>query len=92
MCNMSKRIQVILDEEEALQFKNQARKEGKSVSSWLREAGKKTIELSDSKRRLKDPSSLKDFFQKINSKKEGTEPEWEEHKKLVSEGYRKSAP
>ncbi|MCI0442076.1 hypothetical protein L0244_41065 [bacterium] len=89
---MSKRIQVILDEEEALQFKNQARKEGKSVSSWLREAGRKILELNDSKRKLKDPASLKNFFQKINSKKDGTEPDWEEHKKLVSDGYRNSVP
>ena len=87
---MSKRIQVILDEEEALQFKNQARKEGKSVSAWLRGAGKKVIELNNSQRQLNDPSSLKTFFKKINGKKEGTEPDWEEHKKLVSEGYRKS--
>jgi len=89
---MSKRIQVILDEEEALQFKNQARKEGKSVSSWLREAGKKVIELNHSKRKLKDPPSLKTFFKKINNKKDGTEPDWEEHKKLLSEGYRNSVP
>lgn len=89
---MSKRIQVILDEEEVLQFKNQARKEGKSVSSWLREAGKKIIEMNDTKRKLKDPASLKTFFQKINSKKEGTEPDWEEHKKLIADGYRNSLP
>ncbi len=89
---MSKRIQVILNEEEALQFKNQARKEGKSVSSWLREAGNKVMELNNSKRKLRDSASLKGFFQKINSKKEGTEPDWEEHKKLLSDGYRNSVP
>jgi hypothetical protein len=87
---MSKRIQVILDDEEALQFKNQARKEGKSVSSWLREAGKKVIEMHASRRKLKDAASMKTFFRKINSKKDGPEPDWEEHKKLLSEGYRKS--
>jgi hypothetical protein len=87
---MSKRIQVILDEEEALEFKNQARKEGKSVSSWLREAGKKVIELNKSKRELKQAASLKAFFKEINSKKEGTEPEWEDHKKLITDGYRNS--
>lgn len=89
---MSKRIQVILDEAEALQFKTQARKEGKSVSSWLREAGKKVLELNNEERKLKDPASLKAFFHKINNKKEGTEPDWEEHKKLLSEGYRNSVP
>jgi hypothetical protein len=89
---MSKRIQVILDDEDALQFKNHARKEGKSVSSWLREAGKKVIELNHSQGKLKDSAALKKFFQTINSKKEGTEPDWEEHKKLISEGYRKSVP
>lgn len=89
---MSKRIQVILDEEEALQFKNQARKEGKSVSSWLREAGKRVIEINDSKVKLKDAASLKAFFKKINSKKEGTEPDWEEYKKLLSESYRNLVP
>jgi hypothetical protein len=89
---MSKRIQVILDEEEALQFKTHARKEGKSVSSWLREAGMRVIEQRESKESLKDIAAIKAFFRKINSKKEGAEPDWEEYKKLISEGYRNSVP
>ena len=36
---MSVRVQVILNEDEATRFKSQARKESKSLSAWLREAG-----------------------------------------------------
>ena len=85
---MSIRVQVILNEKEAARFKAQAQKESKSLSSWLRDAGKKV--LNDTKRRdsLKDPTSLKAFFKQCEKREEGKEPDWEEHKQLILEGYR----
>ncbi|HSE40633.1 MAG TPA: hypothetical protein VLH08_07675 [Acidobacteriota bacterium] len=85
---MSVRIQVIVEENEALEFKTQARKEGKSTSAWLRDAGKKEIESKRPQKSLKSTTALKTYFDKINAAKDGKEPEWDEHKKLISEGYR----
>jgi len=85
---MSVRIQVILDEEEATRFKSQAMKESKSLSAWLREAGKKMIEINQQQKRLTDPSSLERFFQECDERENGIEPDWEDHKKLILDSYR----
>lgn len=84
---MSVRVQVILDEEEATRFKSQAMKESKSLSAWLRDAGKKMIEINQQKQRLTDPDSLKQFFQKCDERENGVEPDWEDHKRLILDSY-----
>ncbi len=85
---MSVRVQVILEEKEAAQFKAQAQKESKSLSSWLREAGKKVLDETRKRESLKDPTSLKSFFKECDKREKGKEPDWEEHKQLIIEGYR----
>ena len=84
---MSVRIQVILDEKEASRFRSQAVKESKSLSAWLRDAGKKMIDINGQQQRLTDPVSLKHFFRKCNERGNGVEPEWEDHKKLILASY-----
>ena len=84
---MSVRVQVILDEKEASRFRSQAVKESKSLSAWLRDAGKKMIEINGQKQRLTDPDSLKQFFRKCDEKGNDVEPDWEDHKKLILASY-----
>ena len=84
---MSVRIQVILDEEEAARFKSQAMRESKSLSAWLRDAGKKMIEINRQQQRLTDPDVLKEFFRKCDEREHGTEPDWEDHKRLILDSY-----
>lgn len=83
---MSVRIQVVLNEQEAARFKSQAQKESKSMSAWLRDAGRKMLETNKPHQSLTDATSLKDFFRKCNERERGKEPDWEEHKKLIFEG------
>ena len=85
---MSVRVQVILDEKEVTQFKSQAVKESKSLSAWLRDAGKKMIEINGQQQRLTDPDSLKRFFRKCDERGNGPEPDWEDHKKLILDSYK----
>lgn len=80
---MSQRIQIILDEKEATEFKAQAMKESKSLSAWLRTAGKKMLEMNRQQQPLSDPQSLKTFFKRCNAREKGVEPDWEEHKRLI---------
>ena len=80
---MSVRVQVILDEEEVTRFKSQAMKESKSLSAWLRDAGKNMIEINRQQQRLTDPDSLNRFFRKCNERENGVEPDWEDHKRLI---------
>ena len=84
---MSVRVQVILDEEEVTRFKSQAMKESKSLSAWLRDAGKKRIEIGRQQQRLTDPDSLNRFFRKCNDRENGVEPNWEDHKRLILDSY-----
>ena len=85
---MSVRVQVILKEKEAAQFKAQAQKESKSLSSWLRDAGKKALNETRRRESLKDATSLKSFFKECDNREQGKEPDWEEYKQLIIEGYR----
>jgi len=85
---VSVRVQVILNETEAAKFKSQAARESKSLSAWLREAGKEMLEKNGRPRGLTDSGSLKAFFEKCSEREKGTEPDWEEQKNLVLESYR----
>jgi hypothetical protein len=84
---MSIRVQVILDEEDLSKFKAEASKESKSLSSWLRDAGRSVLERKKTKRMI-DPEELHIFFEKLRAKEKGIEPEWDEHKKLITEGMK----
>jgi hypothetical protein len=85
---VSVRVQVILDETEAAIFKSQAAKESKSLSAWLRDAGKEMLKKNGRKQGLSDPGSLKAFFEQCKERERGTEPDWEEQKNLLLESYR----
>ena len=84
---MSIRIQVIIDENEAARFKSQAMKESKSLSAWLRDAGRKMLEMNQEANALRDSGALRRFFQICHDREGGREPEWEEHKRLILEDY-----
>lgn len=84
---MSIRVQVILDEEDLSKFKAEATRESKSLSAWLRDAGRSALERKKNKRMV-DPDELRIFFEKRREKEKGVEPDWDEHKKLITEGMR----
>jgi hypothetical protein len=73
---MSVRVQVILDEREAARFKSQALKESKSLSAWLRDAGRKMLDVNQQWQTLNDQESLSQFFQQCVEREQGFEPSW----------------
>ncbi|MDL1973633.1 MAG: hypothetical protein LWX55_02350 [Deltaproteobacteria bacterium] len=73
---------------EAARFKSQARKESKSLSAWLREAGGKMLEMNQREHPLTDPGVLKIFFQECNEREQGSKPDWKSHKRVILEGFR----
>jgi hypothetical protein len=89
---MSVRVQVILDEREAARFKSQALKESKSLSAWLRDAGRKMLDVNRQWQTLTDQGSLSKFFQQCNEREQGFESSWEEHKKIILEGFQGGEP
>ena len=85
---MGVRIQVIVDENEAASFKSQAMRESKSLSAWLRDAGRKALQESRQSESIRDVEALKQFFHQCNEREHGQEPSWEDHKQLILEGFR----
>ena len=80
---MSVRVQVILGNKEASRFKSQAKKESKSLSAWLGEAGRKMLEENQKRNSLTDPESLEAFFEECNARETGRGPDWEDQKELI---------
>jgi len=83
---MSVRVQVILDEQEATRFRSQAKREGKSFSAWLRSAGRQRLEQQRQNLSFRDTESLSVFFRERAGAEEGREPDWEEHKRMITHG------
>jgi hypothetical protein len=86
---VSVRVQVIIDEAELSRFRSRARKESKSLSAWLRDAGRARLAAEGQRRLLDDASALRDFFRACDRREgEGVEPDWDEHKAVLAGSYR----
>jgi hypothetical protein len=86
---VSVRVQVILDEAEVSQFRSRARKESKSLSAWLRDAGRALLVAGEQRRLLDDAAALSDFFKACDRREAGgAEPDWDEHKAVLGGSYR----
>jgi len=84
---MSVRVQVILAEEEAAEFRSRAQRESKSLSAWLREAGQRMLQKTKTKETLIKLETLAEFFEACGRREQGQEPDWLEYKKMISKGF-----
>jgi hypothetical protein len=80
---MSRRVQVILDDEESETFRHHAAREGLSLSAWLREAGRDRLATRSSAERLETVEALRGFFARCDAREEGGEPDWEQHEAVI---------
>ena len=80
----SERVQVLLDPETKRGFEDLARREGLSLSAWLREAGMQRAAGQQRGRRIRDVHELEAFFAECAERESGQEPDWEEHKAAVA--------
>lgn len=88
---MATRVQVILDEQEKEVFQRQARREGLSLSAWLRRAGEARLKLKATPPRIETLDELRAFFSACNAREEGQEPDWEEHRAVLEASIRSGA-
>lgn len=80
---MSNRVQVILSDEEREAFRRRAAAEGKSLSSWLRAAGRHRL----AERRptpLDSAEALRAFFAGLPDAETGREPDWDQHRAVIA--------
>ena len=85
---MTSRVHVILDEEERELFREAAAREGISLSAWLREAGRETLESQEGLRRVTTVKELRAFFAACDKREKGVEPDWEEHRSVIEHSIR----
>ena len=81
--HMSRRIHVVLDDRERDAFKARAVAERRTLSEWLREAGRMRLER-DRPARLSTPDDLTRFFAVCDGRESGQEPDWDEHLSIAA--------
>ena len=81
---MTIKVQVLLDEIEKEAFRAMAQREGLSLSAWLRKAGKEKLLAKEQQKPIHDKDSLERFFRDCDAKAQGTEPDWEDHLKVIN--------
>ncbi len=79
------RIHVLIDAAEREAFRAQAQREGRSLSEWLREAGRARLESARG-RVLRSPSELPAFFAALDARRgdERREEDWETVKQRIA--------
>ena len=85
---MSKRVQVVLDEEEKETFRRIAEREGLSLSAWLRNAAREKLAASERQGTIETPEELERFFAQCRQREEGAEPHWDQHKAVIERSRR----
>jgi len=80
---MAKRIQVVVEKEEAERFRRQAAAEGLSLSAWFRGLAHARLAEASKLRDLGSVQALREFWTVCDSGEKGREPDWEEHLDII---------
>jgi hypothetical protein len=80
----TRRVQVLLDEEERRSFQSSAKREGQSLSAWLRDAGRERLDRRRARARFESVEELNAFFDRCRRRERGTEPDWDEHRRVIA--------
>ena len=80
------RVQLVMPDDDRARFVNQARREGMSLSAWLRAAARERLEKRQSVKQFESPEDVTEFFRSCAAL-EGpeTEPDWSEHLRVMNE-------
>ncbi len=74
-------------------FVHQARREGMSLSAWLRAAAHERLERSQKDQKFNSEEEMREFFKRCDERAgPGREPDWEEHLKVINESRSRGLP
>jgi hypothetical protein len=87
------RIQVLTDDAEREAFRAQARREGRSLSDWLREAGRQRLREAEAAKLL-TPEDLDAFFAELDRRhgENAREEDWEVHRVRIERSRANGLP
>jgi len=89
---MGSRVQVILDEAERESFRRQAEHEGKSLSAWLRDAGRRRL-AEAGEPEIGTVDDLRRFFSALPDREcDEPEPDWEQHREVIDSSRARGRP
>ncbi|MXX74558.1 MAG: hypothetical protein F4210_00455 [Holophagales bacterium] len=79
------RIHFIVPETDKIRYLGQARREGRSLGAWMREAAEEKLAAARPARRF-SAADLRAFYRKCDAAEAGRkEPDWPEQKRLIAE-------
>ncbi len=80
------RVQLVMAYEDRERFVDQARREGMSLSAWMRAAARERLEARQQVKLFQSPDDVKTFFRSCAAL-DGpeTEPDWDEHLRTMNE-------
>ena len=86
------RVQLVIPDDDRERFVDQARREGMSLSAWLRAAARERLETRQRASLFESPEDVEEFFRSC-AELEGpeTEPDWSEHLRVMSESRGRGA-
>ena len=86
------RIQLLLPDEDRDRFLHEARKEGISLSEWLRLAARERADRRQRHARFVRAEEVAAFFERCDvADSPDTEPDWEDHLAVIEESRRQGA-
>ena len=86
------RVQLVIPDEDRDRFVHQARREGLTLSAWLRAAASERLQERQHAKPFQSPEDLEEFFLACDSL-EGPEkePDWDRHLDLINQSRRRGA-
>lgn len=86
------RVQLVIPDEDRDRFVHQARREGMSLSAWLRAAARERLDRRRQARPFRSPADVEEFFRHCDAL-DGppSEPDWHEHLAEIDESRRRGA-
>lgn len=86
------RVQLVIPDEDRDRFVHQARREGKTLSAWLRAAAHQRLRRQRRDGAFKGTADLEEFFKTCDALGgPGREPDWEEHLALINDSRHRGA-
>jgi hypothetical protein len=81
---MSERVQVLLQPDEKARLERQAKRDGTSLSAWIRHAALERLASGAARERFRKPRQLRAFFSQCAARERGQEPDWSEHQRVIA--------
>lgn len=87
------RVQLVVPDADKDRFVHQARREGMSLSAWLRAAARDRLAQRQSTKRFRTVEDVKKFFERVHAEAgPGRELDWDEHLAVINESKSRGLP